>query len=332
MRKENKIKIKNIWREINMSLKKNMSKLVSLGLVGVLSAGILVGCGNSNQGGNTSDLKGTVIIDGSSTVFPISEGVAEEFGKQNQGVDVTVGTSGTGGGFEKFLKGEIDIANASRGIKDEEKAEAEKAGIKYKEIEVAYDGITIAVNPQNTWAKDITLDELKKIWEPNSTVKMWSDVRSEWPKEEIKLYGPGSESGTFEYFTEEVTGEAGAIRTDYTGSEDDNVLVTGVAGDKNAMGFFGYSYYYENQDKLKAISVNGVVPTQETIQNKTYAPLSRPLYIYVSEKALVEKPEVKAYVEFYLGEVGKEIVSQVGYVALPDAEYASKLKEVQEVK
>ena len=315
-----------------MSLKKNMSKLVSLGLVGVLSAGILVGCGSSNQGGNTSDLKGTVIIDGSSTVFPISEGVAEEFGKQNQGVNVTVGTSGSGGGFEKFLKGEIDIADASRGIKDEEIAEAEKAGIKYKEIEVAYDGITVVVNPQNTWAKDITTDELKKIWEPNSTVKMWSDVRPEWPKEEIKLYGPGSESGTFEYFTEEITGKAGAIRTDYTGSEDDNVLVTGVAGDKNAMGFFGYSYYYENKDKLAAVSVNGVAPTQETIQNKTYAPLSRPLYIYVSEKALLEKPEVKAYVEFYLGEVGKEIVSQVGYVALPDSEYANKLKEVQELK
>jgi len=315
-----------------MSLKKNIKKITSLGLVGILSAGILVGCGNSNQGGSTSDLTGTVIIDGSSTVFPITEGVAEEFNKENQGVNVTVGTSGSGGGFEKLLKGEIDIANASRKIKDEEVAEAEKAGIKFKEIEVAYDGITVAVNPQNTWAKDITTDELKKIWEPDSTVKMWSDVRPEWPKEEIKLYGPGSESGTFEYFTEEITGEAGAIRTDYTASEDDNVLVTGVAGDKNAMGFFGFSYYYENQDKLAAVSVNGVLPTQETIQNKTYAPLSRPLYIYVSEKALAEKPEVKAYVEFYLGEVGKEIVSQVGYVALPDSEYESQLKEVQEVK
>jgi len=315
-----------------MSLKKNIKKITSLGLVGILSAGILVGCGNSNQGGSTSDLTGTVIIDGSSTVFPITEGVAEEFNKENQGVNVTVGTSGSGGGFEKLLKGEIDIANASRKIKDEEVAEAEKAGIKFKEIEVAYDGITVAVNPQNTWAKDITTDELKKIWEPDSTVKMWSDVRPEWPKEEIKLYGPGSESGTFEYFTEEITGEAGAIRTDYTASEDDNVLVTGVAGDKNAMGFFGFSYYYENQDKLAAVSVNGVLPTQETIQNKTYAPLSRPLYIYVSEKALAEKPEVKAYVGFYLGEVGKEIVSQVGYVALPDSEYESQLKEVQEVK
>jgi len=159
-----------------MSLKKNIKKITSLGLVGILSAGILVGCGNSNQGGSTSDLTGTVIIDGSSTVFPITEGVAEEFNKENQGVNVTVGTSGSGGGFEKLLKGEIDIANASRKIKDEEVAEAEKAGIKFKEIEVAYDGITVAVNPQNTWAKDITTDELKKIWEPDSTVKMWSDV------------------------------------------------------------------------------------------------------------------------------------------------------------
>jgi phosphate transport system substrate-binding protein len=314
-------------------LKKHIKKALTLSLATVMSVGIMTGCGNRNEQGvpTESKLSGNVAMDGSSTVFPISEAVGEEFNKINPGVNITIGTSGTGGGMEKLLRGEIDIANASRAIKDEEKAAAEKNGINYKELTIAYDGITVVVNPQNDWAKDITVKELKMIWEPNSKVKRWSDIRSEWPNEEIKLYGPGSESGTFEYFTEAIVGEAGAIRTDYTASEDDNVLVQGVAGDKNAMGFFGYAYYFENQNKLKEVAVNGVAPTQETIQDGTYKPLSRPLFLYVNEKSFNDKPEVKSFIEFYLGE-GRAIVPEVGYVAIPDADYDNQLKKIQDLK
>lgn len=319
-----------------MSFIKNTGKkLLSVTLIGILSVGLLAGCQGKQDQTNTepsSGLTGAVAIDGSSTVGPITEAVAEEFQRMNKDVKVTVGVSGTGGGFAKWLEKETDINNASRPIKEEELSKAKENGIDYTEFKVAYDGLTIVINKDNTWVDKLTMDELKKIWEPNSTVKTWKDVRPEWPSEPIKLYGPGSDSGTFEYFTEETMGEAGAIRADYTASEDDNVLVSGVAGDKNGLGFFGFAYYTENTDKLKAVPVDSgsgaVEPTQETIENGKYAPFSRPLFMYVTKDAL-SRPEVKEFVKYYLGE-GKEIIPEVGYVKLPQADYDKQLSELEE--
>ena len=274
----------------------------------------------------TEGLSGQIIIDGSSTVFPIIEAVSEEFTNANPDVQVPVGFSGTGGGFKKFIAGETDISNASRPIKAEEADALKAAGIEFTEIKVAFDGLTVVVNSENDWATDITVEELNKIWATDSTVTLWSDVRAEWPAEEIGLYGPGSDSGTFEYFTEEINGEAGAIRTDYTPSEDDNVLVQGVAGDKYAMGFFGYAYYLENADTLKALAVNGVAPELDTIKDGSYSPLSRPLFMYVKNTAM-ERPEVAAFVNFLLTE-GTALVEEVGYVGLTDAEYAAELAKL----
>lgn len=272
-------------------------------------------------------LAGTIKIDGSSTVYPITQAVAEEFNKENSDVNITVGISGTGGGFKKFVVGEIDINNASRKVKSEEAEKAKANGIDMMELEVAYDGIAIVVNKDNNWVDDITTEELKKIWDKDSKVVYWSDVRPEWPKEKIKLYGPGTDSGTFDYFTAEINGEEKRIRTDYTASEDDNVLVQGIAGDKYSMGFFGHSYYEENKDNLKALKVNGVEPTTENIRNGSYKPLSRPLFIYVNTKSL-ERPELKAFVKFYL-ENAKDLVEQVGYVPLEDAKYTEQLNKIK---
>jgi phosphate transport system substrate-binding protein len=306
-----------------MRLKKNITKLSIISLSTILLSGLTVGCSSSNDK--------SIFIDGSSTVFPITEAIGEEYSKANRGVKITIGAGGTGAGIEKLIKGEVDIANASRHIKDEELVKANEAKMNIKELIIANDGITIAVNKQNNWCTDITPEELKMIWEPNSKVKNWSDVRPEWPKEEIKLYGPGSESGTFEYFTDEIVGEAGAIRTDYTASEDDNVLVTGVQGDKYSIGFFGFAYYYENTDKLKSVKVNGIEPTQETIQNGEYTPLSRSLYLYVNTENMNNKPLMKGFIEYYLDK-GRKIVPTTGYVALPDEEYNKQLKEMQSIK
>lgn len=300
-------------------MKKNKMILV---IVLVISMITFAGCG-SNQEGGAEGLSGEIRIDGSSTVFPITEAVAEEFIAENPDVKIPVGISGTGGGFEKFIAQETDISDASRPIKEKEAEAAKAAGVEYIELKVAFDGLSILVNPQNTWVDYLTVEELNMIWNPGSTVKTWKDVRGEWPEEEIKLYAPGTDSGTFDYFTEEINGKTGAIRSDFTGSEDDNVLVQGIAGDKNALGFFGYAYYEENQDKLKIVPIDSgkgpVTPTFETIKDGTYSPLSRPLFIYVN-KASLEKPEVKRFVEYYL-EIAKDIVQEVGYVALPDEEY-----------
>ncbi len=268
-------------------------------------------------------LKGAISIDGSSTVFPITEAVAEEFQKTNKDVRVTVGISGTGGGFKKFGAGEIDICDASRKIKSEEVANLKKNGIEYLEIAVAYDGITLVVNPKNSFVDKLTLEELKKIWKPESDVKTWKQVRAGFPDAPIKLFGPGTDSGTFDYFTEEVNGKAKMSRSDYTKSEDDNVLVTGVSGDQNSLGYFGFAYYKENQKKLRAVPIdNGkgaVTPSIDTIRNGKYAPLSREVYIYVTRKAL-KKPEVRAFVEYYLSNA-EALVSQVGFIPLKTAEY-----------
>ncbi|OKH21611.1 protein sphX [Hydrococcus rivularis NIES-593] len=268
----------------------------------------------------------TIKIDGSSTVYPITEAVAEDFQKAGQGaVRVTVGLSGTGGGFKKFCSGQTDISNASRPIKDEEIQACKAAGINYIELPVAYDALTVVVNKQNNWVTSMSVAELKKIWEPSAQgkIKTWNQVRSNWPNAPIKLFGPGADSGTFDYFTDAIVGEEGASRTDYTPSEDDNVLVQGVARDKNALGYFGMAYYESNKDKLKAVAIdNGkgaVSPSSSTVQNGTYQPLSRPLFIYVSSKA-VQRPEVKQFVEYYLTNVGK-LAQEVGYVPLPAQAY-----------
>lgn len=274
-------------------------------------------------------LSGTIEIDGSSTVFPITEAVAEEFHKVQPRVRVNVGVSGTGGGFKRFTTGEIDINDASRPIKSLEAEQAAKNGIEYVEIEVALDGLSVTVNPQNDFVACVTTEELQRIWQPESTVQKWKDVRPEWPDRKVRLYGPGTDSGTFDYFTEVIMGQARVSRADYTASEDDNVLVQGIAGDRNALGYFGYAYYIENTDKLKLIAVdsgNGcVLPTEETIQDDQYTPLSRPLLIYVNRVSL-ERPEVRAFLEFYMDQAD-QLVREVGYVPLKPEEY-QKNKEM----
>lgn len=275
-------------------------------------------------------LSGDIVIDGSSTVAPISEAVAEEFMKLHPGVRVTVGVSGSSGGFKKFVKGEIDIADASRPIKESEREAAAGLGIQAIELPVAYDGLSVLVNPANDFAACMTVEELKRIWEPGSQITHWNQVRPEWPAEPIKLYGPGTDSGTFEYFTEAIVGEAKKSRPDYVASEDDNTLVQGIAGDRYALGYFGYAYYAENTDKLKLVAIDGgdgcVAPSEQTINDGTYKPLSRPIFIYPSSKSL-ERPEVKEFVKFYLTE-GRPLVSEVGYVQLPASMYEEGLAKV----
>lgn len=258
-------------------------------------------------------------IDGSSTVFPITEAAAEAFQKAGKG-RVTVGVSGTGGGFKKFCaKDGLDIVNASRPISTKEMAACKEAGIQYVEMPIAFDALTVVVNKANTWATDITPAELKKIWEPNSKVSRWNQVRSNWPNRPIKLFGPGADSGTFDYFTEAINGKSKASRTDYTPSENDNVLVQGVTRDVNAMGYFGYAYFEANRSKLKGLTVNGVAPAPQTVENGRYKPLSRPLFIYVSTKALARR-EVKAFAEHYLTN-GARFARAAGYVSLPAKAY-----------
>ncbi|MGH2794521.1 MAG: PstS family phosphate ABC transporter substrate-binding protein [Actinomycetota bacterium] len=273
-----------------------------------------------------TDLTGDVNIDGSSTVQPITAAVAEEFKAAGaSGVKVSVGTSGTGGGFEKFCNGETDISDASRPIKDEEKAACTAKNIEYVELAVATDGLSVMVNPQNSFVSSLTVEELKKIWEPSSKIKNWSQVRAGFPNQQLTLYGPGTDSGTFDYFTDEINGEEGASRSDYTASENDNDLVQGVAGDPGALGYFGYAYYVQNKDKLKLVGVDSgsgpVVPSEQTINDGTYKPLSRPLYIYVA-KSSISKPQVKAFVDFYLEEVSG-LLQDVGYIPLSDSDLAA---------
>jgi phosphate transport system substrate-binding protein len=275
-----------------------------------------------------------VQIDGSSTVFPVTEAVAEEFQKAKKGkVKVTVGISGTGGGFKKFCRGETDISDASRPILKQEMEACKGAGIEYIELPVAFDALTVIINPKNDWSPSMTVAELKKIWEPAAQAKItnWNQVRTNWPNAPLKLFGAGADSGTFDYFTEAITGKAKSSRGDFTASEDDNVLVQGVANDRNALGFFGFAYYAENTKKLKAVAVdNGkgpVGPSEKTVLDGTYQPLSRPIYIYVSKKAAA-KPEVAEFVEFYLKQA-PSLVKQVKYVPLPGKVYTlgvSRLK------
>ena len=284
------------------------------------------GGGSSSSNGATPSAKPTLVtLDGSSTVFPISEAVAEEFQKANPGIRVTVGISGTGGGFQKFCRAETDISDASRPISTTEIAACAKAGVEYVELPIAYDGIAIAVNPKAAWIDSITTAELKTIWAPDSQGKVtrWSQVRKGWPDREIHLFGAGTDSGTFDYFTEAVNGKAKASRGDYTASEDDNVLVHGIANDELALGFLPFAYFEDNKSRLKLAAVddgkadNGagaILPGVDTIANGTYAPLSRPVFIYVSKKA-ADRPEVQAFVQFYLAN-GEKLVREVNYVGL----------------
>ena len=272
-------------------------------------------------------LSGSVSIDGSSTVFPVSEAVAEEFSKLHREVRVTVGVSGTGGGFQKFCAGETDISDASRPIRDSEREACAEAGIAYIELRVGLDGLAVVANPDADWMTDITMDELNTLWGPDAeeTVTRWNQVRASWPDEEIVLFGPDVDSGTFDFFTEEVNGESKASRADYTNSADDNVLVIGISGSTGASGYFGYAYYVENQDQLRIVPVEGVTPSDETVGDGSYQ-LARPLYIYVATQSLA-KAQVREYVRYYLSDEGIPLVSDVGYTNIP----ASELEQARAV-
>lgn len=294
----------------------------------VAGAVLLGGCGDRQAGADGSKDVSVIRIDGSSTVFPIAEAVAEEFQLSgNNRVRVTVGLSGTGGGFKKLCRGDTDISNASRPILTEEMEKCRAAGIEYLELPIAFDAITVVVNPANDWVKTLTIADLKKMWEPaaQGQITKWNQVRPEWPDTRLMLFGPGADSGTFDYFTEAVAHKAKASRGDYTASEDDNVLVQGVENNKNALGYFGYAYYASHKDRMRAVPIEqensgAVLPSIETVIDGSYQPLSRPLFIYVNAAAL-QRPEVRKFIEFYLTE-GSRLAREVGFVPLP--EQASK--------
>jgi phosphate transport system substrate-binding protein len=298
------------------------------------SALLLAACGGGNDPANTEgggtetgseELSGSVVIDGSSTVFPLSSAAAELFQEENPGVQVSVGQSGTGGGFEKFCAGETDISDASRQIGEDEVAACEEAGIEFEELSVANDGLTVVVNAENDWATCLTVEQLNAIWAPDSTVNNWNQVDPSFPDVPLELFGPGTDSGTFDYFTDAINGEEGASRTDYGASEDDNVIVQGVQGAQGGMGYFGYSYYEENAEALKALEVDGgegcVAPGVDTVQDGSYAPLGRQLFIYPSAQSLQEKPQVEAFVRYYIDNID-EVVEAAGFIALNDEQKA----------
>jgi phosphate transport system substrate-binding protein len=303
---------------------KNLFK--SVGFIAIVA--VLFFTCKSNQSGKSGEkISGTIKIDGSSTVYPVSEAVAEEFRKEYPKVNVAIGSSGTGAGFKKFARGETDISDASRPIKKVEKEACKENNISYEELMIALDGISIMVNPENTWIQNITVDELKKIWEPDSKITKWSDIRPDWPAEDIHLYGPNTAHGTYDFFTEAVLGESGSSRTDYNAVADYNVGIQGISSDKYALGYFGLAYYEENKDKLKLVGVdngNGPVkPSLETVKNGTYAPLSRPLFIYINSTA-VKRNEVVKFVNYYIENAG-ELAKEVGYIPLPKEEYDEQL-------
>lgn len=323
---------------INGKTRKGIFTLVMLSVLILVAA-----CGgNANEGNKgaatnspdaeTVKLSGEIKIDGSSTVFPLSEAAAEEFNKVHKDVRVSVGTSGTGGGFKQFCAGEIAIADASRHIKDSEAETCKAAGIEYTELEIAYDGLTVVVSKENDFIDYLTVEELNKIFLTGSTVKTWKDVRDTWPAEPIVMFSPGADSGTYDYFNEAILDKAG-IRNDgaISFSEDDNALVQGIAGSKYGIGYFGFSYYDENQDKLKAVPIDGgkgaIAPTLETIKDGSYAPLSRPLLIYVNNKEL-ERPEVLEFTKFYIDNI-KLYAEEVGYVPLQDEQYATQAAKIE---
>jgi phosphate transport system substrate-binding protein len=312
---------------------------IALALASVaLAAGSLAvaGCGDDDDDGDSgsSNLSGTITIDGSSTVAPLSEAAAELFQQENPDVRVTVGTSGTGGGFEKFCRGEIDISDASRPIKEEEIAACESAGIAFEQVDVANDALSVIKNPENDWATCLTVEELNKIWDRGSNVNNWNQVNPDFPDEPLVLFGPGTDSGTFDYFTDEINGEEGVQRTDYNNiGEDDNAAVTGVAGTKGGLGYLGYSFFAENEGTIEAVEIDGgdgcVAPSAETAQDGTYVPLGRQLFIYPSSESLT-KPEVKAFVEFYINN-NDEIAERAQIIPLNDEQKQEALDKVAEL-
>jgi phosphate transport system substrate-binding protein len=282
-----------------------------------------------------AELEGEVGIDGSSTVFPIGEAVSEEFSAEHTKVQAPVGMSGTGGGFEKFLAGETDISQASRPIKDEEKAAAEEAGIEFTEFRVAFDGLSVVVNKDNDFVDQLSVDQLKQLWIEDGKTKKWSDINPEWPAEEVVFFSPGADSGTYDYFDEVILDEEPIVKA-ATLSEDDNVLVQGVTSSKNAIGYFGYAYYLENKDNLKIVPIvnkdgKAVAPTNETVESGDYNPLSRPLFIYANNASIKDKEQVYEYVKFYLENAGT-YAEEVGYVSLPEADYTSQLETLEGLK
>jgi phosphate transport system substrate-binding protein len=305
---------------------------------GAIAAG-LGACGSddkssdatTNGSGSAEKLSGTIKIDGSSTVAPLSEAAAELFQGEQKDVRVTVGTSGTGGGFEKFCNGETDISDASRPIKDEEKAACEKKGIKYDEIQVANDGVAVVVNPQNEWVECLTVAQLKKIWDKGSKLDNWKQVDPKFADEKLSLAGAGTDSGTFDYFTDAINGEEGRSRSDYAATEDDNVTVQTISGAKGGMGYFGLSYAEQNPDKIKVLEVDGgdgcVAPSKETVQDGTYKPLSRPLFVYASDKAIA-RPEVDAFLKYYLDNERK-IAESALFVDLTDEQATESMQKVE---
>ncbi|NLY80744.1 MAG: PstS family phosphate ABC transporter substrate-binding protein [Lysinibacillus sp.] len=324
-----------------------MKKWKYLSMTAVLGSALLLGaCGGGNTTedeqattGNDStgqaengdaQLTGAVSGDGSSTVAPITEALVEEYRAVQPDVKVSVGVSGTGGGFEKFIAGETDFSNASREIKDEEAAALDEAGIEYTQFEIAYDGITVVINSENDWATNLTMEQLKQIWIEDGSAKKWSDIDPSWPAEEIVYYAPGTDSGTYDYFDEVVLEGEELVRAAQL-SEDDNVIVQGVAADKNAIGFFGYAYFLENQGKLNAVSVNGVEPTNESIENGEYTPLSRPLYVFVNNAKVKENEAFYDFMKFTLENAG-DMAEAVGYVRLPDEKYAEELGKLEGLK
>nr|WP_243844968.1 PstS family phosphate ABC transporter substrate-binding protein [Microbacterium sp. Be9] len=288
------------------------------------SAGESAGSGEGSGG-----LTGSVNTDGSSTVAPLTEAAADLFRDEEAGVNVSVATSGTGGGFKTFCAGETDISNASRAIKDEEAAECEAAGIKYTEIIAANDGLSVVVNPENDWAEDLTVEQLNKIWGPEAEgeITNWNQVDSSFPDQAITLFGAGTDSGTFDYFTDAINGEEGAIRTDYSPSEDDNITIQGVAGDVGAIGFLGLSYVEENEGVIKAVAVDGVMPSTETVQDGTYTPLGRPLFVYVNNASYVDKEPVKAFIDFYVAN-SLDIAERALFVPLTEEQVTTAADEL----
>jgi phosphate transport system substrate-binding protein len=283
------------------------------------------------QDADLSTLSGEIVSDGSSTVGPLTQAVAEEFNAQAPNVQISVDISGTGGGFKRFCAGEIDIQNASRAIKDDEATTCAESGLDWYELEVAYDGVTVVTSKENTWLACITTGDLKRVWQKENPAQTWADLSADYPTETIALYGPGTDSGTFDFFVETILGED-EIREDFTPSEDDNVLVEGVAGDTNALGYFGLAYYEANQEVLNAVAVDAgdgtcVTPSPETVQDGTYAPLSRPLYVYVNADSL-QRPEVQEFIHFYLNEAAT-LAPEVGYVASPDETYAEDMQSLE---
>ena len=320
-----------------------MKKWKYLTMTAVLGSALILGaCGDDEdkesstakgaetQEESTAQLSGDVLGDGSSTVSPVMEAIVEEYAGVQKDVRVSVGVSGTGGGFEKFVNGETDFSNASRPIKDSEAQSLKEAGIDYTELEIAYDGLSVVIHPENTWAKDLTVDQLKQLWVEDGSTKKWSDIDPSWPDEEVVFYSPGADSGTYDYFDEVILDGEDLVKT-ATLSEDDNVLVQGVVADKNAIAFFGYAYYVANEDKLQVVSIDGVTPTNETIESGEYSPLSRPLYVYAKNEAIKNNDAVYDFMKFTLENAG-DMAELTGYVRSPQAKYDEGLATLEALR